>query len=231
MFGKESRAESEAVRKDPVFAELQKDLNVTRKTILAGFVIGLATLIVLWVTGALPNGYTVFFWALACFVVGGLLGFLFGIPRVLQKGSQVEAPQQKPDPKVGVPTHPSYQLVVNTNLDDVSDWFTKIVIGVGLVELRKIPELVRGLAVLIAGELGIKQVPFIISVLVYFSTVGFLSGYLTTRMFVQRAFRIADLYASGALDSGESREVEAERAAPPVLAPGTAGEHTAAESY
>ena len=101
-----------------------------------------------------------------------------------------------------MPPRPTYQLIVNTNLDDVSDWLTKIVVGVGLVELRKIPDLLFRLASMIAGELGANQVPFIISVLVYFTTVGFLSGYLTTRMFVQRAFRMADLYAEGALDHG-----------------------------
>ena len=91
-------------------------------------------------------------------------------------------------------------MLINTNLDDVSDWLTKIVVGVGLVELRKIPGLLLRLAGMIAGELGSNQVPFIIAVIVYFTIVGFMSGYLTTRMFVQRAFRIADLYASGALD-------------------------------
>jgi hypothetical protein len=91
-------------------------------------------------------------------------------------------------------------LAVNTNLDDVSDWLTKIVVGVGLVELREIPGLLLRLARLIAGELGVNQVPFIIAVIAYFTTVGFISGYLTTRMFFERVFRIADLYALGALD-------------------------------
>lgn len=193
-------AGADAVRLDPVLRELQLDLKLTRKILLAGFLLGLITLAGLWSARVLSNGYTVFFWALACFVVGALLGFLFGIPRVLQKDSPAEGTRSNEDPKSNVFSRSTYQLVVNTNLDDVSDWLTKIVVGVGLVELRKIPGLLLRLAGLIAGELGMNQVPFIIAVLVYFTTVGFMSGYLTTRMFVQRAFRIADLYASGALD-------------------------------
>src|SRR6202012_4347277 len=124
-----------------------------------------------------------------------------------------EEPRSKADPKGDVFSRSTYQLVVNTNLDDVSDWLTKIVVGVGLVELRKIPGLLLRLAGLIAGELGANQGPFIVAVLVYFTTVGFMSGYLTTRMFVQRAFRIADLYASGALDESVP-EAQAESADP-----------------
>ena len=199
-IGPSAQAGADAVRQDPVLRELQLDLKLTRNILLAGFLLGLITLAGLWSAGVLPNGYTVFFWALACFVVGALLGFLFGIPRVLQKDSQSEGTRTKADPKGDVFSRSTYQLVVNTNLDDVSDWLTKIVVGVGLVELRKIPGLLLRLAGLIAGELGANQVPFIVAVLVYFTTVGFMSGYLTTRMFVQRAFRIADLYASGALD-------------------------------
>lgn len=73
-------------------------------------------------------------------------------------------------------------------------------VGVGLVELQNIPHLLFRLATMIGGELGAMHVPFIMSVLVYFTTVGFMSGYLTTRMFFQRAFRIADLAASGSFD-------------------------------
>lgn len=224
MFGVKSpvttapsaRARADVVRQDPVLRELQLDLRLTRRILLAGFSLGIVILAVLW-WRVLPNGYTVFFWALACFVVGALLGFLFGIPRVLQKESQSEGPRSNADPKADVFSRSTYQLVVNTNLDDVSDWLTKIVVGVGLVELRKIPALLVRLARLIAGELGATQVPFIIAVIVYFTIVGFMSGYLTTRMFVQRAFRIADLYASGALDERgpEAQTASADPITPP----------------
>jgi hypothetical protein len=194
-----AQAGVDAVRRDPVL-ELQRDLKWARDILLGGFAVGLLTLGALWGWHVLTNGYTVFFWALACFVLGGLLGFLFGIPRVMQNDLQSEGTRSKTDPKAAVFSRSTYQLAVNTNLDDVSDWLTKIVVGVGLVELREIPGLLLRLARLIAGELGVNQVPFIIAVIAYFTTVGFMSGYLTTRMFFQRVFRIADLYALGALD-------------------------------
>ncbi len=183
-----------------VLQELQRDFKLTRDFLVGGFALGLVALTALWRWVPLLNGYTVVSWALACFVAGGLLGFLFGIPRVLQKDLQSEGVRPKTDPRVDVLSRSTYRMLINTNLDDVSDWLTKIVVGVGLVELRKIPGLLVRLAGMIAGELGSNQVPFIIAVIVYFTIVGFMSGYLTTRMFVQRAFRIADLYASGALD-------------------------------
>jgi len=37
----------------------------------------------------------------------------------------------------------------------------------------------------------------VIAIITYFSVLGFMSGYLTTRMFFERAFRIADLSAQG----------------------------------
>ena len=53
------------------------------------------------------------------FLAGGLLGFLFGIPRSL-------AVQE------GVADQGGYQP--NTNLEQISDWLTKILVGVGLVQ-------------------------------------------------------------------------------------------------
>lgn len=67
--------------------------------------------------------------ASAAFLIGGLVGFLFGIPRTVQSVT----------PRTGT-TH--YQG--NTNLEQVSDWLTKIIVGVSLVEIgRVIPSLAR----------------------------------------------------------------------------------------
>jgi hypothetical protein len=195
--GKKSPAYTRAVPQDPILREFQHDSNVTRTIALSGFGCGLAILFGLWASGILPNGSTISFFALACFAIGSLLGFLFGIPRVLQKSSQPDPGQPRLEQGNNLQPRSSYQLLVNTNLDDVSDWLTKIVVGVSLVELRKIPGLVQRLAFFIDPA----QQALIVSVLVYFSTVGFLGGYLNTRMFIQRAFRLADLDAEGGLDA------------------------------
>jgi hypothetical protein len=99
MFWMRSRATpaaAEALRRDPVLIELQHDVAVTRTMLLTVSLVGLVILVGLWWRRVLPNGYTVFFWALACFAVGALLGFLFGIPRVLQKDSKPDGAQSPP---------------------------------------------------------------------------------------------------------------------------------------
>jgi hypothetical protein len=142
---------------------------------------------------------------MACFAGGSLIGFLFGIPRVFQSESASEPASSNvasESSSGGRAARLSYQLVVNTHLDDVSDWLTKIAVGVGLVELEKMPGLLYRAASTIATGMvnptdSVSLVPFIMALILYFTTAGFMSGYLTTRMFFQRAFRIADLHAMG----------------------------------
>ncbi len=162
--------------------------------------------------------YTAFFWALACFAGGSLIGFLFGIPRVLQREAGFEAPQSSAGSGTGLSSGRKaeglgYQLVINTHLDDISDWLTKIAVGVGLVELEKMPRLIYRLgSVIAAGMSGTADsssvVAFVMALLLYFTTAGFMSGYLTTRMFFQRAFRIADLHATGSDHQEITRETK-----------------------
>jgi len=123
------------------------------------------------------KGYTTCFWALACTASGLLLGFLFGIPKVLQRNSAPDGVPTKIEVKdSGIPTS-SYRLLVNTNLDDVSDWLTKIALGVSLIELRKIPSLLNQLARMIAGELNdVRLTSFVIAVIIYFVIVGVHDG-------------------------------------------------------
>jgi hypothetical protein len=162
--------------------------------VVAGFLLGLGALFVCSWNKILIDGYSVLFWALACYATGSLAGFLFGIPRVLQ-GQPSNNKSSLPDSRANFSA--AYQLLINTNLDDISDWLTKIVVGIGLVELRKLPRLLYNLAAVIAGDKGKADIPFILAVILYFCVIGFMSGYLTTRMFFQRAFRASDLAAGG----------------------------------
>lgn len=63
--------------------------------------------------------------ALASVMVGVLVGFLFGIPRALQNAGTGGA-------EAGWGRYST-----NTNLEQISDWLTKILVGVGLVELAR----------------------------------------------------------------------------------------------
>jgi hypothetical protein len=191
-----STSTSPWVKREPaLFDELRHDLAVTRSVAIAGFVIGVVV-IYAWHSEEHQSMHVFIFWALACYALGALTGFLFGIPRVYQNPARVGAPPSEVANSTPQ-TRPSYELIINTNLDDVSDWLTKIIVGVGLVEIRTIPNLIYRLSKFIAGNNSDAPVQLVIAIITYFSVLGFMSGYLTTRMFFERAFRIADLSAQG----------------------------------
>lgn len=128
------------------------------------------------------------FVALSASAVGALLGFLFGIPRTLSasesrpaQGSLFQQPTNAP----------------NTNLEQVSDWITKIIIALGLAQLGKIPGLYEGLAQYTAGAVsGNAVTPSLAALmLAYFLVLGFLSTYLWTRLFLSGQFNRVDSQA------------------------------------
>jgi hypothetical protein len=82
---------------------------------------------------------------------------------------------------------------VNTNLEQISDWLTKIIVGVSLVNSENV-----GLAMSTAAENialsiggGPEKKSLALAILVYFGVTGVLGGYLLTRLFLQRAFDTA----------------------------------------
>src|SRR4051812_541587 len=72
----------------------------------------------------------------ASLFAGILVGFLFGIPKTARRK-----------------TEPSSSLTLmegdyqpNTNLEEISDWLTKMLLGIGLVELKRLPEFLVSIA-------------------------------------------------------------------------------------
>src|SRR6267378_5479414 len=82
--------------------------------------------------------------AIAFGSVGCLVGFLFGIPRTLQSDSL--APTNVSGGGKSNAQTSGYRQAVNTNLEQISDWLTKILVGVGLTQLQQIPTKLTGLA-------------------------------------------------------------------------------------
>ncbi len=109
----------------------------------------------------------------AAFLIGGLVGFLFGIPRTIQSSTLSRGATQ-------------YQG--NTNLEQVSDWLTKIIVGVSLVEIgRLIPALAK-LGQILKAPLGGQpsSAAFGVGVVIACAVTGFFFIYLWTReMFVR----------------------------------------------
>jgi len=137
------------------------------------------------------RGAAAVMWALALAVVGGLVGFLFGIPKVLQAGR----PQALPT--AAAASGPAadggstgYEQRVNTNLEDISDWLTKIVVGLGLVNLKTIVPQLDGLAARVGRSLngGAEgHESFGLALVLFFIIGGFLFTYLLTRLYLQGA--------------------------------------------
>jgi|GEM_PF-1850301 hypothetical protein len=131
---------------------------------------------------------TLVIWIICMYVAGAAVGFLFGIPKILQSGKKNDDPGNGDD----------YHLQVNTNLTDISDWLTKIIVGLGLVKLAKLGPYISSVAQSLAGGLETKDPPalaFAYGVIICYSVSGFLFGYLITRLFLSKAFSEADQQA------------------------------------
>jgi hypothetical protein len=151
--------------------------------------------------------------ALAAAMVGGLLGFLFGVPRpatgtaapstslaggeVPALAGQASAQPAEVGPGGAAPPAALASGVAtprsgrtwqsSTNLTEISDWLTKIIVGIGLVEAKWISERFTQLsqslgAMLFDGAAGSRLV--IPSVIIVGALVGFLYAYLFTQLVI-----------------------------------------------
>jgi hypothetical protein len=111
----------------------------------------------------------------AALASGALLGFLFGVPKALEQPKSTGL------------------LATNTNLDQITEWLTKILVGLGLVQLGKVSHGVSRLASSLepglGGTPGAKA--FATALLIYSAVDGFLIGYLWARIVLSERFRLA----------------------------------------
>lgn len=121
----------------------------------------------------------------AALAVGLLVGFLFGVPRAIENNN--------------TPTATGTTFKPNTNLEQISDWLTKIIVGVGLVQLATIPGKLKSLAGYFATAFGVTPSgapvahgALVLAILGYFSVFGFLLGYLWARIYLMKVFSAKD---------------------------------------
>lgn len=102
--------------------------------------------------------------AFASWLAGGVIGFIFGVPR-FKAGDD--------------PRDSDGRLVPNTNLEQISDWLTKIIIGATLVQLETIGVQVGKLAISIGEVIATPGASVVAGggIVLYFCT-GFMWGYL-----------------------------------------------------
>ena len=67
----------------------------------------------------------------ASFVLGFVIGFLFGVPRTIESNNSVSS------------VNSQTRVQANTNLEQISDWLTKILVGVGLTQITPILSFVK----------------------------------------------------------------------------------------
>lgn len=117
--------------------------------------------------------------ALAMLALGALVGLLFGVPRSANPSGD---------------RRPEAQFLANTNIEKVSDWLTTIIVGLTLINLQRVPGLVRGVAWYFCVKLDGTSTSegLAAATIVYFFVAGFLIGYLATRLYLSGAFVLAD---------------------------------------
>ncbi|PWT74944.1 MAG: hypothetical protein C5B59_09945 [Bacteroidetes bacterium] len=148
-------------------------------------------IIVLLFGASLSGKAAILIWMLACLLTGTAIGFLFGIPKILQSTGVAAT-------DAGAAAAPAYRQQVNTNLTEISDWLTKIIVGLGLVNLKEVPPLVSRVAKKLAVGLSASSAPsaealaFSYGTIICYTILGFLFGYITTRLYLAGAFSRAD---------------------------------------
>ena len=147
---------------------------------------------------------------------GGFFGFLFGMPRT---GDQQATPivsqpvgnssdnnggQQKNGNSSVIKTKP------NTNLEEISDWLTKILVGAGLTQLSKIPRKLDELSAFVAGGMsdGITAKVFTAAATIFFGVCGFLAVFLWTRLYMAELLGDGTINALIEKDEEQQKKIE-----------------------
>jgi hypothetical protein len=111
--------------------------------------------------------------AIAATLVGAFAGFVFGIPKtvVFKDGARTE----------------NNTYTNNTNLEEISDWLTKILVGAGLVELSNIFLKLKAFGSgFMSDDLPLGPSGWIVApaLVITYSICGFLLAYLWARIYM-----------------------------------------------
>ena len=147
-------------------------------TLIGGFGIGVIGLIgfplFIPVKGAqvLFIGFLI---ALASFASGFFLGTLFGMPKRINDATG------------------HYSL--NNSLVEIADWLTKIIVGLGLVNLKQVPGYLVSIGVFVRETSGRKEQSievYTTSIVLYFGIFALYTGYNYMRLVLSNKYKNAD---------------------------------------
>ncbi len=190
-------------------------LHQALEYLLLAFAIGIIAVMIVavgierWQRGIVAKSLgTGILFAGGVFAVGALFGFLFGFPAAAPGTSAPQAGGPTPSEAQRRQTVQAASGTValpptNTNLHEISDWLTKIIVGAGLVELTKLPAEVKKLAEFMAyyTDPDAKPAPLAVAlaILAYFSACGVLFGYVWTEFESRGASYLPDRDADALL--------------------------------
>jgi tetratricopeptide (TPR) repeat protein len=217
-----------------LFDDPKKVRNYKRAGI--GLVVGPFLLTLVYGAYAAPKGEGVLssmaaaLTAVAPFALGALAGFLFGIPRTLTGDTPTPTPAPGGGQDENAAGRKKVKHQVNTNLEQISDWLTKILVGVGLTQLNKIPAEIQSVAEFVAASIGDHggsdgATAVASAILLYFAVAGFLAGYLVTRLVLAPAFQETE----NGPDGGAVTRIKAAPMSPTGMTSTSISERDAAE--
>ncbi len=225
----------------PVFekqaAEIQEYRKITFDSALtfAAVLEGLAVAVAAWLFALQlePNQRAALVGAAALVggasaALGAFTGFLFGIPKALQRldganqdreiparaGAQVSASRH---PQSSARSERGLRFVSNSNLEQISDWLTKILVGVGLIQIGTLPDALSRLGAYLKPSFGnLDSSPaFAIGLVISVFFIAFMLEYMWTRT---RFLQLLDDYADDHRNNAIGKEGEDARGDRPRVA-------------
>lgn len=173
------------------------------------------------------RAFTSLLWGLGWFAAAFLFGFIFAVPKAAQRKTDSDG-KPAPDSAESTRSQTPTRLKTNTNLEEISDWLTKVLVGATLTQLIRIPALIKAAAGYMATNMGDPAYEtFAAAVLLYFCSIGFLTGYVLTRTFFSRQFERSESTSVFSQDDKEAlrdtafsigSDVQVSKAAQHVLA-------------
>lgn len=123
-------------------------------------------------------------------LVGGLLGLIFAVPRSNRRNTT------SPTATQGTSTLPAYSG--NSNLEEISDWLTKMIVGIALIKWREIAQAIGGLRKTFEASLNTAYVSNElagvggVSLLGVYLGLGFVFGYMWSRVYLPNLLTFAE---------------------------------------
>jgi hypothetical protein len=133
--------------------------------------------------------------ALSVMSIAMLVGFIFGLPRystvVISTGNESNVSEAM---IAGKARAAAGTFAPGTSLEQISDWFTKLLLGAGLVQLGALGQWVSGLvegissALVGSGAAGALPAARVVagSLLALYGALGFMFGYISTTLWYRR---------------------------------------------